>query len=518
MKHKNNPKILSSTTLCLALVVLALLALTTINALPRFPVYTHCDAETTPNAFCNAHHNNYKNKLQQQPPQQQTGHVLTALAMAMTSHSAKTTFQPHPQPTYTPKRLVNYMQQFQSQIQLFADHVDATLLSHLSPHLHLVATIVGNTINDKEQHDMCEFINQGKGFYLLTINDNVGNNASTMIKSTVWPTHCAVKHNQQGEQMLMTIHHPVHGVMSNIDVKQYFEAQRVLSVNQILVSYNQHEQQLYNALQQQHQHEQQQTPLYSLDEIDEVYQQMYQAVANKNRINKRTHNKRTIPSITYNTDEDFIIPYPMPIFWRQCDERWKDDVMDITPEQTYTVCAVGCLMCSVSVGLNNYGFLLPNQTTGGLTTPNPGTFNRYVKDHNGYDQANLKHDVINTICTQPQSPKCYAQWDEKFGRHAKNDLAVEQVIQYLHDPHLHVVANVNNGRHFVAIHGYGRTNNDTLAARDSSGSAGREWFSHTQDIVGYRIYNMTNNNQMIVDTTKTAEDDAFSQLIRDLGL
>eukprot|EP00461_Guttulinopsis_vulgaris_P004565 UN04567 len=138
-------------------------------------------------------------------------------------------------------------------------------------------------------------------------------------------------------------------------------------------------------------------------------------------------------------------------------------------------------------------------------------------------------NVIDGICTDPiQSVKCYAKWDEINGRHATNDLRLSEILTILTNKQLHLTANVNNGRHFVAIHGWKKDNSDVLAARDSSGLVAREWFSYKEDIVGWRIYNMTGpkdffaklveNKQEMVQTKEFQEYPNLQELARELGL
>ena len=52
-----------------------------------------------------------------------------------------------------------------------------------------------------------------------------------------------------------------------------------------------------------------------------------------------------------------------------------------------------------------------------------------------------------------------------------------------------VIANVNNGGHFVLLTGYSVADNDTFAVNDPGYN--RDTYSYSSDVVGYRIFDMT---------------------------
>ncbi len=57
----------------------------------------------------------------------------------------------------------------------------------------------------------------------------------------------------------------------------------------------------------------------------------------------------------------------------QCDAKWKNTVIS-----SKTICAVGCLMTSVSMALNDRGVKINGQEA------NPGTLNAWLKSNGGY--------------------------------------------------------------------------------------------------------------------------------------
>ena len=52
-----------------------------------------------------------------------------------------------------------------------------------------------------------------------------------------------------------------------------------------------------------------------------------------------------------------------------------------------------------------------------------------------------------------------------------------------------VIANVNNGGHFVLLTGYSVGDNDTFAVNDPGYN--RDSYSYSLDVVGYRIFDMS---------------------------
>eukprot|EP00164_Ancoracysta_twista_P011330 GFYU01017430.1.p1 GENE.GFYU01017430.1~~GFYU01017430.1.p1 ORF type:complete len:157 (-),score=38.47 GFYU01017430.1:177-581(-) len=73
--------------------------------------------------------------------------------------------------------------------------------------------------------------------------------------------------------------------------------------------------------------------------------------------------------------------------------------------------------------------------------------------------------------------------------HRTNDLSFEEVIRRINGPQPQIlIANVMAGHHFVLIVGY-RADGDTLVVNDPGFN--RNTYSHSRDVVGYRIFYMT---------------------------
>lgn len=164
-----------------------------------------------------------------------------------------------------------------------------------------------------------------------------------------------------------------------------------------------------------------------------------------------------------------IEPRRYPLFM-QCDPRWGARVMEVK-----TLCEVGCLMSCVSMALRG-----TNISVGGEEA-NPGTLNEWLRTHNGYEAGDdLREEAVPLI--DPRRIRWPAD-----GMHRTNDLSVDAVRSYL----IHgrtVMANVMGGRHFVLVTGWGE-GRDALRVHDPGFR--REWYSHSADIVGWRVFDMS---------------------------
>lgn len=159
---------------------------------------------------------------------------------------------------------------------------------------------------------------------------------------------------------------------------------------------------------------------------------------------------------------------------KQCDSRWADDLMD-----TKTVCSVGCLMSSTSMGLAGTGIPIKQRPEIDST---PKTLNEWLRRNDGYDGSN---DLIETQV--PLIDPSRIVWPED-AMHKTNDLSFEVVCSYLDKGRI-VIANVNNGGHFVLLTGYSVEDGDTFAVNDPGYD--RNSYSYKTDVVGYRIFDMT---------------------------
>lgn len=142
---------------------------------------------------------------------------------------------------------------------------------------------------------------------------------------------------------------------------------------------------------------------------------------------------------------------------------------------TKTVCQVGCLMSSTSMGLAGVGIVIKRNIPS-----NPKTLNEWLRRNDGYDGSN---DLIETQV--PLIDPSRISWqDDAF--HKTNDLPYDTVVSYLQKGRI-VIANVNNGGHFVLLTGFS-ADGDTFFVNDPGYQ--RDSYSYKSDVVGYRIFDM----------------------------
>lgn len=145
---------------------------------------------------------------------------------------------------------------------------------------------------------------------------------------------------------------------------------------------------------------------------------------------------------------------------------------------TKTICQVGCLMSSTAMGLA--GSNIPIEVNPEILS-DPQTLNQWLIANDGYTDGN------NLIETQVPliDPERIFWLDDAF--HKTNDLTYEEVCQFLDKGRI-MIANVNNGGHFVLLTGYSTTDGDTFVVNDPGYH--RDTYSHKNDVVGYRIFDM----------------------------
>lgn len=175
------------------------------------------------------------------------------------------------------------------------------------------------------------------------------------------------------------------------------------------------------------------------------------------------------------------IPFDYPL-WKQCDAQWGSDIM-----VTKTVCSVGCLMSSTSMGLA--GTIIPihedNDSSNKGVQANPGTLNEWLNDNGGYDSTN---DMYESVV--PKIDPSRITWPAD-GMHRTNDLPFSTVSEYISKGRI-VIGNVMNGGHFVLLTGFS-SDGDTFAVNDPGFAT--ESYSYSKDIVGYRIFDMARSSE-----------------------
>jgi len=165
--------------------------------------------------------------------------------------------------------------------------------------------------------------------------------------------------------------------------------------------------------------------------------------------------------------ESAVIPMHYPLF-NQCDPRWGNDVMEVK-----TICQVGCLMSSVSMALNGW-----NISIDGVES-DPAVLNQWLQKNGGYvDGDDLEEEVVYEL-----SPAQIAYW----GKYEWTNLP-SQLPELLHQ-RLVVIANVNQGSHFVLVTGFLTNANGTDPSDwlvNDPGFNRRTYAS--SDIVGFRVF------------------------------
>ena len=169
---------------------------------------------------------------------------------------------------------------------------------------------------------------------------------------------------------------------------------------------------------------------------------------------------------------NFTKPFDYPMF-KQCVDPWGDDIM-----VTKTICQVGCLMSSTSMGLAGTAIQIP--AASGLEDANPGTLNKWLQDNGGYDSDN---DFIEPVAVNINPDRIV--WPDD-AMHTTNDLDYETVKGYLDSGRI-IIGNVMEGHHFVLLTGYS-TDGDTFTVNDPGFDT--LTYSYKEDIVGYRIFDM----------------------------
>eukprot|EP01065_Artemidia_motanka_P035356 TRINITY_DN43280_c0_g1_i1.p1 TRINITY_DN43280_c0_g1~~TRINITY_DN43280_c0_g1_i1.p1 ORF type:complete len:382 (+),score=97.18 TRINITY_DN43280_c0_g1_i1:47-1147(+) len=166
------------------------------------------------------------------------------------------------------------------------------------------------------------------------------------------------------------------------------------------------------------------------------------------------------------------VPKRYPLY-KQSDYRWGSDVIE-----KQTVAEVGCLMSSTSMALAGHGIQIPGSPP---QTANPGTLNAWLRAHNGYTPGD---DLIESAVAGVDPSR--VSWPAD-AMHTTNDLSVADV-QALLGSGRPVIANVMKGRHFVLV--VGVVPPSTLMVNDPGFY--RVTYDHGSDVVGWRLFNMTN--------------------------
>jgi hypothetical protein len=420
-----------------------------------------------------------------------SGSAITALSMAMSTSKPRTLFDSEPKPMYYPNQLAVslLLTNKLSQDLIFSNTFEPQILPYLSQHMHHTITFTPSDLTDAQSTQFCSHILSGSAMYLVDIFE-----ASKW--TTVWLNMC----QEQSNDMIFSYYNPrtPSGIEERMNWSQMASKRAI--IHEIYISYNTFQQNTY-----------QQWESNSIqNQLDNLLQSKQTQIENI-----FSRQSESIYSNQLTLDHEWIIPHQYFIGWKQGD--YPNDIMT-----KQSVAAVGCLMCSVAVGLRNRGITLP-----GNIPVDPSTFNTYIKQHDGYDNDNFIHTVINPICP-PESPQCVTFYNLTDGRHAAQDLSAEEIHDMLlgkyYSRSIHVVANVNNGRHFVPIIGWNKNIPTRFKTIDSAGGTyGREWFDWAE-IVGWRLYDIRGPFDQVPEEEAEEEkqmnqnDFDLNSLARSIGL
>lgn len=174
-----------------------------------------------------------------------------------------------------------------------------------------------------------------------------------------------------------------------------------------------------------------------------------------------------------------IIQYKTNIYpsYKQCDDRWASVTMGSNGD---TICQVGCLMSSISMSLAGNAITIPPNRVDST----PLTVDRWLQANSGFVPGSSSLNEITMVNINPG----HIVWNASSD-HRSNDISFGEIVNKLNEPQPPVlIANVMQGQHFVLIVGY-RADGDTLVVNDPGFD--RNTYSHSQDVVGYRIFYMT---------------------------
>lgn len=213
---------------------------------------------------------------------------------------------------------------------------------------------------------------------------------------------------------------------------------------------------------------------YPYDQVSDV---ISYGVSPPIQYNKDVNTPDTVPTTA-------VIPFKYPLY-KQCDPRWGKDVIVST-----TVCAVGCLMSSTSMAIGGKDITVAGHSS------NPGSLNSWLKANGGYTSGN---DLIESVI--PKVDPRHISWPAD-AMHPTNNIPVAHIVEYLKQGRP-VIANVMKGAHFVLVTGWEGSEQLQTNVRGGDAYAGvdtlyvndpgfnRDTYSYSNDVVGWRLFNMT---------------------------
>ena len=130
--------------------------------------------------------------------------------------------------------------------------------------------------------------------------------------------------------------------------------------------------------------------------------------------------------------------YHFPLY-KQCDPQWGSDMMGVQgPGERNTICNEGCAMSSTAMALAGLGV-----TIGGAPV-NPGTFNTWLKNNQGY--LCMAGDCNNLNLTAPERLSSVMSL---IGEYEKPSF--DKIAREIRFERIIYVAHVRNNSHFVLL-------------------------------------------------------------------
>lgn len=161
--------------------------------------------------------------------------------------------------------------------------------------------------------------------------------------------------------------------------------------------------------------------------------------------------------------------------FRQCDPRWGNDMMGVKgPGERNTICNEGCAMTSTAMALAG----LMTKINGSLV--NPGTFNTWLKENNGY--LCLAGDCNNLRLTAPEELSAklnlIGETVKPSFEEIEQDIALGNVVH---------VAHVRNNSHFVLLIGTSRDTTRSFYVNDPYYKVRSYPYANVSDIIRFKV-------------------------------
>jgi len=249
------------------------------------------------------------------------------------------------------------------------------------------------------------------------------------------------------------------------------------------------------------------------------------------QLNKCTIVLSVLLAITVYVHAERVIPNVYPLF-KQCDPRWGADFMG--GDGIYdTVCAQGCAMSSLAMGLNGKGYVIPSTLLNSIierdssmalplttqsvspnvfhriaeeeaeieiemqiesesesagTTINPGTLNNWLRQHNGYLNIGGDPDNLNLTAVEIlDSPLI------KFV--GENQKPAQSVLQkWIAYANPIAIAHVRNDSHFVLLTGYDTSDVNVFYCNDPFYNNTFYHYDNITDVIAYLMVNITSSD------------------------